>query len=78
MKVFLSSTDNITDILRNSFQFTLIPDSSNISISFDRTPMQLLVYKAVKNELTNRLANGELNLKFKYKNRIPVNVSTLN
>lgn len=78
VKVFLSSTGNVIDILRNSFKLKLIPDYSNISISSDRTPMQLQAYKAVKNELSNRLANGELNLKIKYKNGIPGIVSNLN
>ncbi|CAH0546587.1 unnamed protein product [Brassicogethes aeneus] len=40
-------------------------DFKNINVSLDRTPRQLQLYSSVKLELSNRLANGENNIRIK-------------
>ena len=44
---------------------------SRIFIANDKTPFQSELYKSVKQELDLRIANGENNLRIKYKNGLP-------
>ena len=75
IKILLSSVDKVSVALRNAYKLRT-SQFSNISVSTDRTPMQLMIYKNMKAELNNRLGNGETNLRIKYQNGIPRIIST--
>ena len=43
----------------------------NIKVSMDRTPRQIAYFRRIKEELNQRIANGEANLRIKFFNGIP-------
>lgn len=71
IKIRLESSDSVMNVLK---KFKTIKNDelySNISISPDRTPNQVALYRETKNKLSKRLEEGETNLKIKYQNGIP-------
>lgn len=75
LKVHLSTESATRSVLRNSVKLKNNADLAGISISRDRTPFEINLYKSIKQELTQRQAEGEPNLRIKYKNGIPTIVS---
>ena len=71
IKLRLSSSESVTILLRKFREIKTNPDYSHLSISPDRTPRQIAVFKAVKEQLNNRVAAGETDLRIKYQNGIP-------
>lgn len=71
IKVHLSSTDDVFKVLRKFNQTKGNTQFSDLSVSPDRTPKQIAVFRAVRSELLGRIAEGETNLKIKYRNGIP-------
>ncbi|KAJ3658926.1 hypothetical protein Zmor_010640 [Zophobas morio] len=78
IRVTLHSENSVTLVLRASKQLKTSNNWKNIYLSKDRTPMQLEIHRNIRNELHQRLANGESNLRINYKNGIPNIVSSLN
>lgn len=71
IKITLSSEEDVVSVLRASKSLKTTDPWKNIFISRDRTKMQNELYKSVRNELHERLSNGEQNLIIKYKDGIP-------
>ncbi|KAJ3659810.1 hypothetical protein Zmor_011478 [Zophobas morio] len=80
IKVILPTINNVNTALKNAASLKTSNDFASISISSDRTPMQIQIYKNTKFEMNNRITNGENNLRIKYKNGIPtiITLPTLN
>ncbi|KAJ3661930.1 hypothetical protein Zmor_006303 [Zophobas morio] len=78
IRVTLHSENSVMLVLRASKQLKTSNNWKNIYLSKDRTPMQLEIHRNIRNELHQRLANGESNLRINYKNGIPNIVSSLN
>lgn len=72
IKLSLQSPDTVHQIIKNFKKLKTSNVFSSITISFDRTPKQIEYYKLIKNNLNERLKNGENNLVIKYKHGIPV------
>lgn len=65
------SYDNVITILR---KFKKLKDKeifAPLSLSPDRTPKQVSLYKTIKSELNSHIQKGESNLFIKYRNGIP-------
>ncbi|KAI4458921.1 zinc finger fyve/phd-type [Holotrichia oblita] len=71
IKVRLSATEDVFKVLRKFNQIKSNSQFSDLSVSPDRTPKQIAIFKSVKSELLTRIAEGESNLKIKYRNGIP-------
>lgn len=78
IKISFSDSAVVGEIFRNLHELKSIRNWSNVRISSDQTPMQSEYYKSLKNDLNQRRANGEQNLRIKYKNGVPHIVSSLN
>lgn len=78
LRVSFNSESIVGAALRNASKLKTNSNLSGLSISRDRTPMQLKIHRDARAELDNRLKNGEKNLKIQYKNGIPHIVSSLN
>lgn len=76
IKIILHDGQTVHEIVRKS---NLLKNSNfnNVRISLDHTPKQREYYNNLKMELSNRLANGERDLKIKYVNGVPV-IKSLN
>ena len=71
IKVRLNDESDVYKLLRNAKSLKNNKDYKNISLATDRTPKQIAFYNKVKQELNDRTANGEQNLKSRYVNGIP-------
>lgn len=71
IKVRLCSPDDVHCVIKKFRTIKSRPNFLSLSVSFDRTPKQVSVYKLVKAELNNRIENGESNLKIRYHNGMP-------
>lgn len=71
VKVIFHHEIDVIKCIRNVKKLKSSEHFQNISISFDRTPRQLNLYKQLKHEMDERARNGETNLKIKYVNGIP-------
>lgn len=67
LKVTFENKDVVINILRNKSKLI----SNSVRIFADQTPMQQQHMKKLRNELSQRTQNGELNLKIKYVNGVP-------
>ncbi|KAJ3641612.1 hypothetical protein Zmor_028109 [Zophobas morio] len=72
IKIILPSENSVISVLRMSKELKKSTRFNNISITRDRTPMQLELYRNTKIELNQRIANGESNLRIRYDRGIPV------
>lgn len=75
LKIKLNGVDEVHKIIKQAKHLKNFPDFKDYSISLDRTPRQIKYYKKVKAELDQRTANGEGNLKIRYRKGLPVIVS---
>lgn len=71
IRVRLSSSEDVFAVIRKFKKLKTVERFSRLSVSTDRTPQQVAAYKAVKSDLTTRLARGESNLTIKYRNGVP-------
>lgn len=78
IKVVFSNESSVSDIIRNINKLKSNPKFSSLSISRDKTPMQMEIHKLAKLELQNRIKAGESNLKIKYTKGVPSVISSLN
>ena len=65
IKVILPRATDVNPFLRSAAKLKASANFTNISISPDRTPMQIQFYRDVRANLDDRLAKGEQNLKIK-------------
>lgn len=75
IKIKLSSEDLVLAVLRNSSKLKS-SEWSYISLSRDRTRMQIDLYRRVKSEMQSRIANGEQDLSIRYKMGVPTIVKS--
>lgn len=78
IKLRLPSESAVSSVLRNAKKLTTHARFNSVSISRDRTPMQLSLHREMKAKLNERLANGESNLRIVYKRGVPHIISTEN
>ena len=78
IKVQLPSADEVVKVTKNAKKIQTNDKWKHVSISRDRTKIQIDYYKSIKQELDTRIANGETNLVIKYSNNIPKIVNSLN
>lgn len=71
LKVILKSSEIARDIISKAKKLKWNPNTTGISVSFDRTPLQTKEYKDLKEQLNIRLASGEQNLRIRYINGTP-------
>lgn len=77
IRVRLLSSDDVFKVLRKFKNVKNHPRLVNLSVSVDRTPRQIALYRAIKSELAERISNGETNLKIKYRNGSPTIIQAL-
>lgn len=77
IKVRLPDETMVIGVLKNSYRLKSVEGMSSVRISRDNTPKQTAYYKSLKNELNERLANGESNIGIKYRNGMP-HIAALN
>lgn len=58
-------------MLRFSNRLSVLPSNKEIRLFSDRTPMQSSVYRTLKQEIADRVRNGENNLVIRHYNRYP-------
>ena len=75
IKVRLPSSGDVIAVLRKFKELKKDPRYSQLSVSPDRTPQQISVFKAVKEKLDARVAAGEAGLRIGYRNGIPSIIS---
>lgn len=71
IRITLSSSDDVFKTIRKFKTIKNNPKYSHLSVSFDRTPKQIAIFKSIKAELTTRTAAGETGLRIKFQNGIP-------
>ena len=71
IKIQLSFSQKVHRMVRQFSALVPIEKYSLLSVSFDMTPKQINLFKSVKAELNTRIANGETNIKVKYRNGVP-------
>lgn len=71
IRITLSSSNDVFKTTRKFKTIKNNPKYSHLSVSFDRTPKQIAIFKSMKAELTTRTAAGETDLKIKFQNGIP-------
>lgn len=71
LKVVVSSEGDVLNIIRGAGILRGNDDYRGVSVSFDRTPRQIVQYKEVKRQLDSRKADGERNLKLRYVSGVP-------
>lgn len=77
VKVAFPVKEAVGKILKHANALRISNKYLGVSISRDRTPHQLSLYRSAKTELQDRLAKGETNLKIKYVRDVPVVVSSV-
>ena len=75
IKIKLGSEECVSAAVSNARKLKSCERWNKISISRDRTPMQINYYKTVRDELNNRVSAGEANIKIKYVAGVPTIVS---
>ncbi|KAJ3646392.1 hypothetical protein Zmor_023982 [Zophobas morio] len=78
IQITLNSAEAAFTAIGNFIKLRSSNKWTNVSISRDRTPMQIKLFKAVKEDLKRRTDNGENGLKIIHRNGIPTIVSTEN
>ena len=78
LRVRLNSVNDVVTVLKKFKNLQGLDKWNNIRVSRDRTPMQINLYKSVKEELGRRLSLGENNLKIIYRNGIPTIITQEN
>ncbi|KAJ3644178.1 hypothetical protein Zmor_026849 [Zophobas morio] len=71
IKVFLNSEQDVSNIIRKAENLITTEQYKDIRLSYDRTPKQLDFYKQLKQEMNDRIRQGETNLKIRYYNGSP-------
>lgn len=75
VKVVLNNSDEVYGLIKKFSTSKENNRHGDISLSFDRTPRQVELYKKLKLELEDRKNSGENGLKIKYSNGTPKIVS---
>ncbi|KAJ3663951.1 hypothetical protein Zmor_008164 [Zophobas morio] len=71
IKVILSNEMEAHDIIQKAKKIKSVERFKDIFLSYDKTPRQIDYYKKIKQELTERTAKGEANLRIRYSNGVP-------
>lgn len=71
IKVILDNDATVRSILKNSKRLKSNSTYKQINIAPDRTKKQIEYFKKVKQELDNRISNGDANIRIKYVNDVP-------
>nr|CAI5841176.1 unnamed protein product [Callosobruchus analis] len=71
IKVSLPSAEQVLELIKKSPALKNSEEFKNISVSYDRTPRQMQLYKEVRKQLDDRKNGGESNIRIKYVNGIP-------
>nr|CAH7743933.1 unnamed protein product [Callosobruchus chinensis] len=71
VKVSLANAEQVSALIRKSQTLKNSEAFKHVSISTDKTPRQMDLYKAVKSELEERKKKGETNIKIKHVNGTP-------
>nr|CAH7736464.1 unnamed protein product [Callosobruchus chinensis] len=71
IKISFGSNSQVAGIIRNAKLLKNTRFKNAVSLSYDRTPRQVLYYKKLKEQLHQRLADGETNFKIIYSNDVP-------
>nr|CAH7741774.1 unnamed protein product [Callosobruchus chinensis] len=77
IKIVLGNADTVRKVLINAKKIKSNNDYKHVSISSDRTKKQIEYFKAVKQELDDRIRAGDTNCRIKYFNDVP-RIVTLN
>lgn len=78
IKIRLSSPQSVHAVFRKFKNIKSETNFPTLSVSSDRTPRQIAYYKVIKQELDNRIRQGEMNIKIKYRNGVPTIISSEN
>lgn len=76
IKIRLEDERLVHEVMRKARNLRNNNNFSGINISCDRTPRQIAHYKALKDELNRKTAEGNVNLAIKYVKGVPKIVST--
>lgn len=71
IKITLSSSGLVSSALRESSKLKSIDKYKSIFLTNDKTPLQSSLYKAVKQQLNQRIAAGETNIYIRHFNGTP-------
>lgn len=71
LKIRFNSAENVRQVISKAKEMKKKQNMSTLAFSYDRTPKQVQEYKIIKNELTNRMSEGEEGLKIKYIKGVP-------
>lgn len=71
IKIITSSPAEVTSVIRQAKELRKNASYTKVTLSYDRTPKQILEYKNLRTSLMQRIQQGESNLKIKYYNGIP-------
>nr|CAH7754551.1 unnamed protein product [Callosobruchus chinensis] len=71
IKISFGSDSQVAAIIRNAKLLKNTIFKNAVSLSYDRTPRQVSYYKKLKEQLHQRLADGETDLKIIYSNDVP-------
>nr|CAI5818719.1 unnamed protein product [Callosobruchus analis] len=64
-------TEQVLELIKKSPALKNSEEFKNISVSYDRTPRQMQLYKVVRKQIDDTKNGGESNIRIKYVNGIP-------
>lgn len=65
------SVELVASVLRHSSRLCVLPSYKDVRLFPDRTPMQSILYRALKQKISNRIQNGEKDLFIRHFNGYP-------
>lgn len=71
IKVCLNSSKDARAVFFKAKEISKNPTYKHVAIGLDKTPREIAEYKALRAQLTERLNNGEQNLRIKYFRDVP-------
>ena len=78
IRIRLNSTNDVLTAIKNFKKVKSVDQFAQVNMSRDRTPMQMKIFKSVKDELKRRIDSGDKDLKIMYRSGIPTIVPSLN
>lgn len=78
LKVTLRSHIEVRNLFFKAKELVKVPKYKHLALGFDKTARQIAEYKSLKNEMQERIKNGENNLRIKYFHDVPkiIKIST--
>lgn len=77
IKVILDSENGVHNIIKVARSLKNMQGFENVTLSFDRTPVQVDYYRQLRSEMNDRISKGETNLRIQYVNGRPT-IKSLN